>query len=218
MRLAANGAFGGCLREVPNLIREGGSLESDGAGTLLTISACLLEANRNPHLGRTELEQRLRQQLGAESVLWLEHGYLAGDDTDSHVDTLARLAPDNCIIYQSCDDPADEHYTELTAMAEELASLRTREGHPFQLLPLPWPVACHADDGHRLPATYANFLILNGAVLVPVYDSSRDESALAVIRCAFPDREIIAVPCRPLIEQHGSLHCITMQIPKGVLE
>jgi hypothetical protein len=94
-----------------------------------------------------------------ESVLWLEHGYLAGDDTDSHVDTLARLVPYNCIIYQSCDDPADEHYTELTAMAEELASLRTREGHPFKLLPLPWPVACHADDGHRLPATYANFLI-----------------------------------------------------------
>ena len=217
-RLQANGAFGDCLREVPGLILEGGSLESDGAGTLLTTSACLLEANRNPHLGRTELEQQLRQQLGADSVLWLEHGNLAGDDTDSHVDTLARLAPDNCIIYQSCDDPADEHYTELTAMAEELATLHTREGHPFKLLPLPWPVACYADDGHRLPATYANFLILNGAVLVPAYNSSRDESAIAVIRCAFPDREIIAVPCRPLIEQHGSLHCITMQIPQGVLE
>jgi agmatine deiminase len=217
-RLQAAGAFSSCLREVPGLILEGGSLESDGAGTLLTTSACLLEANRNPHLDRTELEQRLRQQLGADRVLWLEHGYLAGDDTDSHIDTLARLAPDDRIIYQSCDDPMDEHWSELTALAEELATLRTSEGQPFALSPLPWPEGCYADDGHRLPATYANFLILNGAVLVPVYNSSRDESALAVISSAFPDREIIAVPCRPLIEQHGSLHCVTMQIPQGVVE
>lgn len=217
-RLQGEGAFGDCPRQVPGLILEGGSLESDGAGMLLTTSACLLEANRNPHLGRNELEDRLRQHFGADRVHWLEHGYLAGDDTDSHVDTLARLAPDNTIVYQSCDDPADEHYTELTAMAEELAALRTREGKPFPLLPLPWPEACYAEDGHRLPATYANFLILNGAVLVPTYDSSRDESALAVIRFAFPGREIIAVPSRPLIEQHGSLHCLTMQIPQGVLK
>lgn len=217
-RLQASGAFGNSPREVPGLVLEGGSLESDGAGTLLTTSACLLEANRNPHLDRTQLEQQLRQQLGADRVLWLEHGYLAGDDTDCHVDTLARLAPGDCIIYQSCDDPADEHFTELTAMAAELAALRTRAGLPFTLLPLPWPEACYADDGHRLPATYANFLILNGAVLVPVYNSTRDESALSVLSRAFPDRQIIAVPCRPLIEQHGSLHCITMQLPQGVLE
>jgi agmatine deiminase len=217
-RLQASGAFGNSPREVPGLVLEGGSLESDGAGTLLTTSACLLEANRNPHLDRTQLEQQLRQQLGADRVLWLEHGYLAGDDTDCHVDTLARLAPGDCIIYQSCDDPADEHFTELTAMAAELAALRTRAGLPFTLLPLPWPKACYADDGHRLPATYANFLILNGAVLVPVYNSTRDESALSVLSRAFPDRQIIAVPCRPLIEQHGSLHCITMQLPQGVLE
>jgi agmatine deiminase len=216
--LQAAGAFSGCPREMPGLILEGGSLESDGAGTLLTTSACLLEANRNPHLDRTELEQWLRQQLGADRVLWLEHGYLAGDDTDSHIDTLARLAPDDRIIYQSCVDPMDEHCSELTALAEELAILRTNAGQPFELLPLPWPEGCYADDGHRLPATYANFLILNRAVLVPVYNSPRDESALAVISSAFPDREIIAIPCRPLIEQHGSLHCVTMQIPQGVLE
>ncbi|SHO46382.1 agmatine deiminase [Desulfopila aestuarii DSM 18488] len=217
-RLQAAGAFGSSVRELPGLILEGGSLESDGNGTVLTTSACLLEANRNPHLDKTELDQRLRQQLGADHVLWLEHGYLAGDDTDSHIDTLARLAPENGIIYQSCDDPEDEHYAELTAMAEELATLRTREGQPFKLYPLPWPEACYADDGHRLPATYANFLILNTAVLVPVYNSTQDESALAVISRAFPDRKIVAVPCRPLIEQHGSLHCVTMQIPQGVLK
>jgi agmatine deiminase len=217
-RLQAAGVFGDCLREVPGLVLEGGSLESDGAGTLLTTSSCLLEANRNPHLDRSGLEQRLKQQLGLNRVLWLEHGYLAGDDTDSHIDTLVRLAPGDRIIYQSCDDPLDEHYPELTALAEELARLRTSTGQPFELLPLPWPEACYGGDGHRLPATYANFLIVNGAVLVPVYNSPRDEMALAVIRRAFSDRQIIAVPCRPLLEQHGSLHCVTMQLPQGVLE
>jgi len=217
-RLQTAGAFGGSLREIPGLVLEGGSLESNGTGALLTTSNCLLEANRNPHLNRAGLEQQLQQQLGTDRVLWLEHGYLAGDDTDSHIDTLARFAPDNTIIYQSCDDPADEHYTELKAMAEELATLRNDGGQPFNLIPLPWPEACYACDGHRLPATYANFLIINGAVLVPVYGLAQDDSALAVIERVFSDREIVAIPCRPLIEQHGSLHCVTMQIPQGVLK
>ena len=217
-RLQAAGAFGDIPREVPGLILEGGSLESDGAGTLLTTSACLLEANRNPHLSRAELEQRLQVQLGVTRVIWLEHGYLAGDDTDSHVDTLARLAPDHTILYQSCDEPEDEHYAELHAMAEELSAVRTPDGKPYKLCPLPWPEACYAPDGHRLPATYANFLILNGAVLVPVYGLPQDDAALSVFSRVFAEREIIAVPCRPLIEQHGSLHCVTMQIPRGVLK
>jgi agmatine deiminase len=217
-RLQQAGAFGDTIREIPGLILEGGSVESDGAGTLLTTSPCLLEANRNPHLTRDEIEQHLCQQLGVERVLWLEHGYLAGDDTDSHVDTLARLAPNDAIVYQACDDTADEHHAELAAMAEELAALRTVDGRPYRLFALPWPDACYADDGHRLPATYANFLILNQAVLVPVYGLPQDEAALAVIGRAFPDREVVAVPCRQLIEQHGSLHCVTMQIPQGVLK
>ncbi|MGW8193319.1 MAG: agmatine deiminase family protein [Desulforhopalus sp.] len=217
-RLQAAGAFGRSLRELPGLVLEGGSLESDGAGTLLTTSACLLEGNRNPHLDRAALEKKLRQQLGAERVLWLEHGYLAGDDTDSHVDTLARFAPGDRIVYQSCDDPLDEHYTALTALAKELAVLRTRGGQFYELLPLPWPKPCYAEDGHRLPATYANFLVINGAVLVPVYDSPGDEAALAIVSRAFPDRQMVAIPCRQLIEQHGSLHCVSMQIPQGVLE
>ena len=217
-RLQTSGAFGSTPRKVPGLILEGGSLESDGAGTLLTTSSCLLEANRNPHLSRAEIEQQLLQHLGAKRVMWLEHGYLAGDDTDSHVDTLARLAPNQTILYQSCDDPADEHYAELHALANELAALRTLDGHAYKLCPLPWPEACYAHDGHRLPATYANFLIINGAVLVPVYGLPQDVEALSVIARVFSDRETVAVPCRPLIEQHGSLHCVTMQIPRGVLQ
>jgi agmatine deiminase len=150
-------------------------------------------------------------------VLWLESGYLAGDDTDSHVDTLARLAPADTILHVVCDDPADEHFPALQSMAEELRAFRTRDGRPFRLLPLPWPRPCHDARGNRLPATYANFLVINGAVLVPTYCSPADGTALAVVAQAFPDREVIGIDCLPLIEQHGSLHCVTMQLPKGVL-
>lgn len=216
-RLHARAVFGTTRRDVPGLILEGGSIESDGAGTLLTTSSCLLEANRNPHLSRTELENRLCQQLGVNRILWLEHGYLAGDDTDSHVDTLARLAPDQTIIYQSCNDPQDEHFTELQAMAKELAALRTAHGTAYRLIPLPWPAPCYDSEGQRLPATYANYLILNTAVLVPIYGNDQDQAACAAIATAFPDREIVPILCRELIEQRGSLHCVTMQIPQGVL-
>jgi agmatine deiminase len=215
-RLAEDGAFAAPLRTT-GLILEGGSIESDGRGTILTTAECLLHPNRNPHLSRQELEERLAGLFGANHFLWLENGYLAGDDTDSHVDTLARLCPDDTILYVACDDPADEHYPALTAMAEELRAFRTRDGRPFRLLPLPWPATAYDDEGSRLPATYANFLVINGAVLVPTYGDPRDASALATVAAAFPGREIIGIDCRPLILQHGSLHCVTMQLPKGVL-
>jgi agmatine deiminase len=216
-RLHAARAFAATPLTTVGLILEGGSIESDGAGTLLTTAPCLLEGNRNPHLAQGAIEAALQRYLGAERVLWLEHGWLAGDDTDSHVDTLARLAPDDTILYVACVDPADEHYAELQAMAEELRALRTRQGHPYRLLPLPWPGAKYDEDGQRLPATYANFLVVNGAVLVPTYRDPRDVEALATVEEAFPGREIIGIDCLPLILQHGSLHCVTMQIPKGVL-
>jgi len=216
-RLHELGAFGPTERQIVGLIMEGGSLESDGEGTLLTTSECLLNANRNPHLGRTDIETALGEHFGATQVLWLENGYLAGDDTDSHIDTLARICPDDTILYQECDDPADEHYVALQRMREEIAALRTRAGKPFRQLALPWPQAHFDDDGQRLPATYANYLVINDAVLVPTYADPRDDQALAQIGTAFPGREIVGIDCRPLIEQHGSLHCITMQIPKGVL-
>jgi agmatine deiminase len=215
--LHAAGHFGTVPMETPGLILEGGSIESDGHGTILTTAPCLLEANRNPHLDRKELEARLLRLLGGERLLWIENGYLAGDDTDSHVDTLARLAPDDTILYVRCDDPADEHFGALQAMEEELQALRTADGRPYRLVPLPWPRPCHDPEGNRLPATYANFLVINGAVLAPVYHDPADEAALTAIGRAFPGREIIGIDCRPLILQHGSLHCVTMQLPRGVL-
>lgn len=216
-RLHRAGAFGDTPRETVGLILEGGSIESDGKGTILTTAECLLNPNRNPHLSREEIAAALRERFGADRVLWLENGWLAGDDTDSHIDTLARLAPDDTIVYVRCDDATDEHYPALFLMEKELKALRTREGNPYRLIPLPWPRPCRDEEGERLPATYANYLVINGAVLVPTYDDPGDEAALAAMGQAFPGREIIGIDCRPLILQHGSLHCVTMQIPKGVL-
>jgi agmatine deiminase len=216
-RLKAQGVLLPNLKQV-GLIMEGGSLESDGLGTILTTAECLLSPNRNPQLDKGEIEQALAALLGARRVLWLHHGALAGDDTDSHIDTLARICPDNTIVYQGCDNQADEHYGPLKLMEQELQGFSAPDGSPYRLLPLPWPTARFDDDAHRLPATYANFLVINGAVLVPTYnDPENDAAALAVVGKAFPGREIIGIDCLPLIKQHGSLHCVTMQLPQGVL-
>ncbi len=216
-RLHRTGAFGNTALETVGIILEGGSIESDGKGTILTTAECLLNPNRNPHLSREQIEISLKEQFGADRILWLENGWLAGDDTDSHIDTLARLAPDDTIVYVRCDDAADEHYPALFLMEKELKAMRTREGKPYRLIPLPWPRPCQDEDGERLPATYANYLVINGAVLVPTYGDPGDDAALAAIDQAFPGREIIGIDCRPLILQHGSLHCVTMQLPKGTL-
>ncbi len=200
------------------LIFEGGSIESDGLGTILTTAECLLSPNRNPQLSKSEIEQALASLVGARRILWLNHGWLAGDDTDSHIDTLARICPDNTIIYQACNNPIDEHYQTLKLMEEELKSFTAPDGSPYKLIDLPWPTARFDKDAHRLPATYANFLVINGAVLVPTYrDPENDQRALELIRQAFPGRETIGIDCSPLLEQHGSLHCVTMQLPQGVL-
>ena len=193
---------------------EGGGIETDGAGTLLTTWHCLHE--RHPQLGRGEITEKLNAWLQQDRVLWLDHGYLEGDDTDAHVDTLARLAPDDAIVFQACDDADDQHYAELLAMAQEIATLRTADNRPYRLFPLPWaqPVL---DEGRRLAASYANFLIINGAVLMPGYGDPSDASAAAVLAQAYPGREIVVVPCRPLIWQNGSLHCVTMQLPQGLV-
>jgi len=199
-----------------NLILEGGSLESDGEGTILTTRDCLLSVNRNQHLSEEEIELKLKKLFGAEQILWLFSGYLSGDDTDSHVDTLARFCDPGTIAYVKCEDKNDEHYEALKNMEMELLSFRTLNNQPYNLIPLPMADAVY-DGVLRLPATYANFLIINGAVLVPFYDSPKDIIADSQLRRAFPDREIIGIDCRPLIMQHGSLHCVTMQFPKGVL-
>jgi len=211
----AHGAFStACMRQEIDFALEGGGIETDGRGTLLTTWRCLHE--RHPKLSREAIDARLRESLAQRRVLWLEHGYLEGDDTDAHIDTLARFAPNEGIVFQACDDTSDHHHGELAAMAAELAALRTGDGRPYRLFPLPWarPII---DGGRRLAASYANFLIVNGAVLMPAYDDPADAAAAAVLAEAYPGREIVPVPCRPLIWQNGSLHCVTMQLPAGVL-
>ncbi len=212
------GAFGKTKLEPASFILEGGSIESDGNGTLMATSKCLLNPNRNRGLSKRQIEEKLETLLGAKRILWLEHGYLEGDDTDSHIDTLARFANENTIVHVACDNTNDVHYKELKLMEKDLKAFRTSSGRPYRLISLPWPDAKYDDDGNRLPATYANFLIMNDAVLVPTYRDKKDSAALKAVQDAFPDRKIIGINCLPLIRQHGSLHCVTMQIPKGVIK
>lgn len=216
-RLHALGAFGDTRLRSVDFVLEGGGIDCDGRGTILTTARCLLSSSRNPGLSRAQTETVLKETLGAQRILWLEHGFLAGDDTDGHVDMLARFCNERTIAYTGCDDPDDEHYGELKAMAGELGTFRDPDGRPYDLVALPLPQAKRGPDGNRLPASYANFLITNNAVLVPVYNDPADETALERLRDCFPGREVVEVPCLPLISQYGSLHCVTMQLPAGVL-
>lgn len=200
------------------LILEGGSIDSDGEGTLLTTEHCLLTPTRNPALNKTEVEAVLKHSLGIKRILWLSKGELLGDDTDSHIDMLARFCDPQTIAYTSCDDPDDPHYAPLKDMQRELMEFKTERGNPYKLVALPIPDAIYNKEGDRLPASYANFLIINGAVLVPVYGDKNDALALQSLTDCFPERKVIGINCRALIEQFGSLHCITMQLPKGVLD
>lgn len=198
-------------------VLEGGSIESDGMGTILTTSECLLSENRNEEFTKTEFEVYFNWNLSSDRVLWLDHGYLEGDDTDSHIDTLARFCTPDTIAYVQCRDISDVHYPALKRMEDQLKTFRTRDGQPYKLCALPMAKKVEF-DGERLPATYANFLIINGAVLVPTYNQPlADNEALATLKEVFPDREIVGIDCSALIKQHGSLHCITMQFPEGVL-
>lgn len=215
--LHGQGAFGAVPLKQLALTLEGGSIEVDGAGSLLTTTRCLLSATRNGNVERETMEAQLKQWLGVERVLWLHHGQLAGDDTDGHIDTLARFCNPQTICYIACDDPKDEHYAEFQAMAEELRALQTAKGVPYRLVPLPWPRPKFSAEGQRLPASYANFLIINGAVLLPTYRDPADTRALSIVQRCFPERQVVGIDCLPLIQQYGSLHCITMQLPVGVV-
>lgn len=208
------GVFGSAAHQRIDWALEGGGIESDGNGTILTTWRCLVQ--RHPEQSRDEMSAILRDGLHAKRVLWLDYGYLEGDDTDAHIDTLARFAPDNRIVYQACDDASDAHHDELQRMGAELAALRTVDGKPYTLYPLPWakPII---DEERRLAASYANYLIVNGAVLVPAYGDVADDEAARIIAEAHPGRTVVQVPCRPLIWQNGSLHCITMQLPAGLI-
>ena len=204
------------MEEHLDFVLEGGSIESDGKGTVFTTSQCLLAPNRNQPLSKEGIEDYLKRVLCAERIVWLDHGNLIGDDTDGHIDTIVRIAPDDTILYVKCDDYKDEQFQDFEALESQLQCLRTKEGKPYRLLPLPMPKAMY-DDGDRLPATYANFLIINGAVLVPTYNQPElDKKAMEIIQQAFPDREIIGIDAQVAVRQHGSLHCLTMQFPYGI--
>lgn len=205
------GAFADPLETV-DLVLEGGAIDSDGHGSLLTTATCLLTTTRNPALDRTGWEREFSRRFGVDRVFWLEHGWLAGDDTDGHVDMLARFTDTGTIAFTACADPHDEHFKELAALEKQLRTLRTRDGSPYKLVPLPIPPAKHDVTGGRLPASYANFLIVNDAVLVPVYGDTADEIALSRLHGCFPGRAIVPVNALPLIRQGGSVHCATMQL------
>ncbi|MEY4717764.1 MAG: hypothetical protein RL563_382 [Pseudomonadota bacterium] len=216
LALFAHPLFKGHPTATVNLVLEGGSIESDGRGTVMTTKNCLFNPNRNPQLSEDAIAGQLQNYLGAKRLLWLEQDNLAGDDTDAHIDTLARFCSANIIAYTSCDDEQDPHYQGLKNMEAQLKQFRTEEGKPYQLVALPLPKAIVDEEGKPLPANYSNFLIINGAVLVPVYEDAMDAIALERIASCFPDREVVAVPCRALVHQYGSLHCASMQIPAFV--
>lgn len=201
----------------PDLVLEGGSIESDGAGTILTTTQCLTSPNRNRHLNKLGLEIKLTHFLGASRVLWLDHGALEGDDTDAHIDTLVRFCSKDTIAYVMPPKFKDPHVNALKRMEQQLKQFKQSNGSPYRLIGLPFPDPIFNDQGERLPATYANFLIINKAVIVPQYGVKQDEQAIQAIQKAFPYREIHGLYCRPLIEQGGSLHCISMQYPKGIV-
>ena len=209
-----NGQYVDCL----DFVLEGGSIESDGEGTVFTTSQCLLAPHRNQPLDKNAIEQRLRQTLGAKRVVWLDHGNLMGDDTDGHIDTTVRTAPENTLIYVGCDDENDPQYDDFKQLQRQLESLRTFSGQPYRLLRLPMPDPMVDEQGERLPATYANFLVTNEAVLVPIYNQPvKDNEALRTVAEAFKDRRMIAIDSRTIVRQHGSIHCCTMQYPEGIL-
>lgn len=210
------GIVKGEYEDCTSFVLEGGSIESDGKGTLLTTSQCLLAPHRNQPMEREDIERYLKNTLHVERVLWLDYGNLIGDDTDGHVDTVARLAPNDTIVYMQCQDKSDKQYADLNAMEEQIKTLRTAEGKPYRMLALPSPAPIYDEDGERLPATYANFLVMNGTVLYPTYaQPANDKLAADVLKVAFPACEIVGIDCRSLIKQHGSLHCVTMQYPKN---
>ena len=210
------------LADHDDFVLEGGAIESDGKGTVFTTAQCLLAPHRNQPLSQEEIEQELRFRLKAKRIIWLHHGNLIGDDTDGHIDTIVRIAPNDTLLYHRCSDPTDEQYADFRALEEELRGLRTADGKPYTLIPLPQPQPIYYtyddEDGEvteRLPASYANFLIINGAVIVPTYgQAANDEAACEAVRQAFPDRDIIPIDAQSIIRQHGSIHCCTMQIPK----
>lgn len=217
-QLNNKGAFNSGYECDTDFVLEGGSIESDGKGSIFTTTFCLMAEHRNQPLTREEIEERLLKSLHAKRIVWLDYGQLIGDDTDGHIDTIVRLAPNDTIVYNGCDDEKDEQYNDFNSLEEQLRQLKTLDGEAYNLLRLPMPDAIY-DDGERLPATYANFVITNKSVICPTYSQPiKDNIAMEVLQRAFPNHNIVGIDASVVIKQHGSLHCLTMQYPEGTLK
>lgn len=200
------------------IVLEGGAIESDGAGTLLVNRPAVLDSGRNPDLDQAGAGDLFRRHFGVERTLWLDVPPLPGDDTDGHIDTLARFCSTDTIAHTAPGEGEDAASATHAALAEQVAALRTADGQRYATIPLPAPRPVRADDGTPLPATYANFLLVNGGVLVPAYADTADGTAVERLQAAFPERTVVPVPARTFLEQGGALHCLTMPLPEGVLE
>ncbi len=215
--LYSKGILKGNYESHDDFVLEGGSIESDGRGTIFTTSQCLMAQHRNQPLTQREIERELCQRLHAKRIVWLNHGNLIGDDTDGHIDTTVRTAPGDTLLYNKCTDESDEQYQDFCNLERELQSLRTADNRPYRLVALPMPQEIRFDN-ERLPATYANFLIINGAIIYPTYNQpDNDKAAAEALQQTFPGRNIIGIDSSIIIRQHGSIHCLTMQFPKGAL-
>lgn len=213
--MAQEGAWPLESMESLHLTLEGGAVESDGQGTLLLNSKCVLNPSRNGAISQEEVEKELTKYLGAKRILWVHHGELAGDDTDGHIDTLARFCSPDTIAYTVCTNSEEPHFRALQALESELKRLQTSTAKPYVLIPFPLPSPIFDNAGEPLPANYANFLIINGAVLVPTYNDPMDAPSLEKMAGLFPDRKIIGIDCCQAICQFGAIHCMTMQLPMG---
>lgn len=209
--------FGEVPMETINRVLEGGAIEVDGSGSLMATRRSLLSRSRNANITHGNFEQLLNNYFGIKRFLWLEYGKIDGDDTDSHIDNLARFCDRETIVYSTCLSPCDPNFAQLAAMQAELQSFQSITGKPYRLIPLPLPEPCHNAQGNRLPANYTNFVIINKAILVPTYNDPADTVALETLGNCFHGREIIGINALPLIQQCGSLHCVTMQLPNNLV-
>lgn len=217
-KLNDSAAFNADYENDTDFVLEGGSIESDGKGSIFTTSFCFMADHRNQPLTREKVEERLLKSLHAERIVWLHNGQLIGDDTDGHIDTIVRLAPNETIVYNGCDDEQDEQYRDFRSLEKQLQKIRTIDEKPYNLLRLPMPDAMY-DEGERLPATYANFVITNKSVICPTYSQpTKDRIAMEVLQQAFPNHNIVGIDASTVVRQHGSLHCLTMQYPEGILK
>ena len=202
-------------RYEPGMVLEGGSIDVNGDGVLMTTESVLLNDNRNPELSQGEIEQRLSDYLGIEKVIWLKEG-LTGDDTDGHIDDIARFLNKDTILAMVTDDPTDVNYDALQQNLELLLEATDQHGRSFAIEPLPLPETKISDttvDGSEyVPASYANFYVANGVVLVPLYDQRFDEKAVRLFEQCYPEREVIGISCADLVWGQGSIHCITQQL------